>query len=281
MAKTAIATKDAGENALTLPDFMKDQQGLGTESLTAADVEVPRIKLMQKISPELDEHSDLKAGDFFHTLAELNLGPEVRITPIYVDQKFLLWRPQETGGGILARADDGIHWSPPNAEFNVKLKTGQEVVWRTAATVDGSGLAAWGSSLPSDPNSPPAATRMYTLVLTLPDHPDLPPAVVTLQRSAIRVARKFLGKLKITRAPSFGLIFKMKSTQETNNAGQPFLNYSFAADGVVTDKAVYDNNFGMYRYFREQGVQVRDLEDAQRDEMPDGSKEEGAGKPAF
>lgn len=282
MAKNAVALKKEENTALALPDFMKGQVGLGTEALGSGDVEVPRIKLMQKISPELEEHNDLKAGEFFHTLADLNLGSEVRVTPIYVDQGFILWRPQETGGGILARADDGIHWSPANVDFNVKLKTGQEVVWRTAPTVAASGLAAWGSSNPADTNSPPAATRMYKLVVTLPDYPDLPPAVVTLQRSAIRVARKFIGKLKITRAPSFGLIFKMKSTEDRNNAGQPFLNYSFIADGMVTDKDTYDNNFKMYEFFKAQGVQVKDLEDAQRDDLPDGgSDDDTKGKPAF
>lgn len=280
-ASTAVVRKEEGGAVVAIPDFMKDQAGLGTEALGSGDVEVPRIKLMQKISPELEVNNDLRAGDFFHTLADLNLGSEVRITPIYVDQGFILWRPQETGGGILARADDGIHWSPSGVDFNVKLKTGQEVVWRTASTVAASGLAAWGSSNPADPNSPPAATRMYKLVVTLPDHPDLPPAVVTLQRSAIRVARKFIGKLKITRAPSFGLIFKMKSTSDTNNAGQPFLNYSFVADGMVQDKDTYDNNFSMYEYFKKQGVQVRDLEDAQSDGLPSEAAEEGAGKPGF
>ena len=262
----AVAVKK--EQQMTLPGFMQEHVGLGTEKLDSSDLEIPRIKLMQKISPELDEYAEARAGEIWHTLAEINLGPEVRVTPLYVDTKFILWRPQETGGGILARADDGIHWSPANARFNVTLKTKEEVVWATAPTVAASGLDKWGSSNPTDPNSPPAATRMYVLAMGLPDYPDLPPAVVTLQRSAIRVARKFIGKLKITRAPSFGLIFKMKAVQETNNAGQPFLNYAFQADGMVQDKDVYDSNHKWYELFAKQGVQVKDLDKAQDDEVP-------------
>lgn len=264
MAKNAVAVKK--ENAVAMPSFMDEFVGLGTERLSASDVEVPRLKLMQKLSPELEMHNDLKAGDFFHSIAELNMGPQVRVTPIFVDQRFILWRPRETGGGILARADDGIHWSPANTSFNVKLKTGQDVIWTTADTVAASRLDQWGSANPADPNSPPAATRMYNIVVAFPDEPDMPPAVVTLQRAAIKVARKFIGKLKITRAPSFGLIFIMKSVEDQSPAGK-FYNFGFAADGMVEDQAMFKRNLEMYRFFEKQGVQVKDLESTQNDDI--------------
>lgn len=273
MAKTEIALKK--DNAVALPDFMAEHAGLGTETLGAADVEIPRVKLMQALSPELEEFNVLKQGDFFHTLAEENLGKTVRVCPIYIDNRFILWRPREAGGGILARADDGVHWSPPNGEWTVKLKGGAEVKWRTAATVAQSGLDQWGSYNPSDPNSPPAATRMYNIVVTFPDNPDVPPAVLTLQRSAIRVARRFIGKLKITRAPSFGLIFEMSSVKDKNANGETFHNYAFKGDGFVTDKKVFDGNFELYKYFKTQGIQVKDLESAQDDAVPDVEAEKG------
>lgn len=276
MAKNAVAVK---EDNLPVPEWMKDQAGLGSEALGAADVEIPRVKLMQALSPELEEYGDIKQGEFWHTLAEKNFGNAVRITPVYVDQSFILWRPRDTGGGILARAADGIHWSPPNGEYAVELKGGAKVTWRTAPTVAASGLDKWGSSNPTDGNSPPAATRMFNVVITFPDFPDLPPAVVTLQRASIKVARRFLGKLKITRAPSFGLIFQMSAAEDRNNAGQKFWNYAFKSDGMVQDKATYDANFEFYKYFKEQGVKVKDIEDVQDDEVPHDSGE--AGKPAF
>lgn len=266
MAKQAVAVKEVA-GAVALPDFMKEHSHLGTEALGAGDVEIPRIKLMQALSPELEEFNDLKQGDFFHTLAEQNLGKELRVTPIYVDSRFILWRPRESGGGILARADDGKHWSPADTDFQVKLKGGAEVRWRTAKTVEESGLAEWGSSNPSDPNSPPAATKMYNLVVTLPDIPDLPPAVVTLQRASISVARRFIGKLKISRAPSFGLVFTMSSFKDKNDAGQDFYNYQFRAAGMVEDKTVYEQNYEYYNFFRTQGVKVKDIEGVQDDDI--------------
>lgn len=279
MAKTAVAVKES--NQMTLPGFMAEQVGLGTEALDASSVEVPRVKLMQALSPELQEYNSLKAGHFFHTLAEEDMGPNVRITPIYVDSRFILWRPRDSGGGILARADDGIHWSPANTEFHVKLKGGQEVTWKTAVTVAQSRLDQWGSSNSADSSSPPAATRMFNLVCTFPDYPDLPPAVVTLQRAAIKVARRFIGKLKITRAPSFGLIFDMAAVEDRNAAGQKYWNYSFKGSGMVEDKSEYERNFEYYKYFKAQGIQVKDIEDAQNDDIADDEGSGDKGKPAF
>lgn len=265
MAKTAVAVKDDAQ--LALPDFMQGQEGLGTENLGTGDVAVPRIKLMQAISPELEEFNELRAGVFWHALAEQNFGTEVRICPIFIDKSFILWRPLKSGGGILARALDGQHWNPPNGEFAVKLDSGRDVTWRTAPTVAASGLAEWGSSDPADTNSPPAATRMFNVACTFPDFPDLPPAVITLQRASIKVAQKFVGKLKITRAPSFGLIFNMSSFKDKNAAGREFFNYAFKADGMIQDKVQYERNFEMYKLFKAQGVNVKDLESAQEDEM--------------
>ena len=266
MAKQEVAVKKENPLADQMPDFMREDIGKGTEAVSASSVETPRLKLIQKISPELDVYNDLRAGEFFHTILEKSLGTEVRICPIYTDERYILWRPQEDGGGILARADDGVHWNPPDATFQVKLKDGTGVRWTTRRTVAASGLDRWGSSNPANPDSPPAATKMFSIVCSFPDMPDLPPAVVTLQRSSVTVGKKFMGKLKITRAPSFGLIFTMSAVNETNKAGQGFLNYQFIGDGKVQDETFYRSNREYYELFKAQGVQIRDMDSLQTED---------------
>jgi hypothetical protein len=252
-----------------LPAFLQ-HPGLGGRG--AGDLEMPRLKLLQAPSPELTEFNNAKQGEFWHSLINERLGSTVRICPIYIDWRFILWRPREAGGGILARADDGKHWMPADAEFAVKLKSGHEVKWRTARTVTASGLDKRGSYNPSDPNSPPAAARMYSIVCSFPDRQDLPPAVVILQRAAIKVATKLIGKLKVLRAPSFGVILEMtsfkdknKSKDEDKSPSGEFYNYSFEVFGPVENKAFYEENFTQYRFFMEQGLKVKDLEGAQED----------------
>ena len=245
-----------------LPAFMREHAAFG--GLGVGDVEMPRLKLLQASSPELNEFNNAKPGEFWHSLINELFGSTVRICPVYIDRRFILWRPRAAGGGILARADDSKHWTPADTEFTVKLKSGHEVKWRTARTVTASRLDRRGSYNPSDPNSPPAATRMYSIVCSFPDRQDLSPAVVILQRAAIKVATKLIGKLKVLRAPSFGAILEMTSFKDKSPSGE-FYNYAFELAGPVEDRAFYEENFTQYRFFIEQGLKVKDLEGAQED----------------
>lgn len=273
-ANTAVAAVGA------VPDFMQQYAGQGVEQVSQAETEIPRIKLIQAISPELETFNDLKAGDFFHSIAEISLGQELRIVPIFTDMRYILWRPRWEGGGILARADDGVHWNPPNAQFEVKPVKGspQVVSWKTAPTVAASGLTNWGSSNPSDPNSQPAATKMYNMLVAFPDNPDLGMAIVTLQRAGVKVARKLMGKLKITRAPAYGQVFVMRSVNEQGQEG-PFKNYSFEADGFVTDKDQFEAFRGIYETFSKSGLNI-DPEKMQ-DDVETHEGREKAGQPGF
>jgi hypothetical protein len=276
-----VATKKNGKNlparatkteTLTvtqaaLPAFMRGKAGQGVEQIRSADVEIPRIQLLQALSPQVQE--GFRQGEFFHTVAEESIGNEVDLVIVYVSLSYILWKPRKSGGGILARAQDGIHWIPANQEFKVNLDDGKAVTWRTADTVARSGLAEWGTMNPQDAASPPAATRMYNLVVMIPDHPELSPAVVTLQRSAVRVARKLMGKLKISQAPAYGLRFKMSSVKDHNNVNQEFWNYRFNADGLVEDQKMFAVYEAMYERFKAEGVRIRDEEGLQSDNIPD------------
>ena len=245
----------------SLPVFVQEHARVGTD---VADIEIPRLKLLRSWSHELIEFNNAREGEFWHSLTHESFGSIVRICPIYIDWRFILWRPREAGGGILARADDGKHWMPADIDFAIKFNSGREVKWRTARTVAASGLDKRGSYDPSDPKSPPAATRMYSIVCSFPDRQGLPPAVLTLQGTANKAATKLISILKVQRAPSFGLIFEMTSFKDKSPSGE-FYNYGFEMVGPVEHKPFYEENFAQYRFFMEHGLKVKDLEGAQED----------------
>lgn len=280
-----VATVKSGGVALAnqMPDFMREFRGQGVENITSADIETPRIKLLQLVSPECESFDEAKAGEFWHSIAECRLGDTLRIVPVYVDIRAILWRPRHEGGGILARSDDGINWSPPNGEFVVRPNKNDKktVTWRTKPTVAASGLLEWGSSDPSDPSSQPAATKMYNIAVALPDFPDLGVAVLTCQRSSVGAARKFLGKLKLMGVPSYGTYFNVRTVRE-GEGSEAYYNYNFQADGFVQDVAEFQQYQGLYNNFKAMGLHVKDLEGAQEDVI-EGTAEasEAAGKPSY
>lgn len=262
-----------------LPAHMRGDAGAGLAGIGSEDMEIPRLKLMQGLSPELQEFNDLRIGNFFHPAAEFIFNKPFLAVPIYTDKRYILWNPRESGGGILARADDAVHWSPQSGEFTVTLDKkdgGDEVTWKLAPTVQGSGLANWGTMNPNDPDSPPAATLMYNFLLAFPDEPDLMPAVMTFQRTSIGAGRKFLTKLKTQRAPIFGTIWEFSANEEHKNNNN-WYTIGVKGAGLVEDEALYQQYRAMHEQFTGKGLSIKDIEGLQGDGGDDNTGQDGNG----
>lgn len=266
-----------------IPAHMRGDIDMGKENISQQDMDIPRLKLIQGLSKELQLYDDLRPGHFFHTATETIFDEPFRVVPIYFDRQYILWRPLEDGGGILARASDGVHWSPSRGEFTVKLDRkdgGHQVTWKLAPTIQESGLANWGTLNPNDTNSPPAATLMYNFLLAFPDYPDLMPAVLTFQRSSIKIGRKFMTKLKTVRTPLFGSVFELSSVDDHNSANQDFKNISMVGAGLVTDPVMYENYKSLYQSLSKTGLNIRDIDSLQEDADAAAPGEE-TGNPAY
>lgn len=270
------------ETVAQLPAHMQSDVDMGKEQITQADMDIPRLKLMQGTSKELTLYDELRPGHFFHTASETSFDEPFRVVPIFFDRQYILWRPLENGGGIIARAADGVNWSPAGGEFEVTLDRkdgGVKVKWKLAPTVGASGLANWGTMNPDNPNSPPAATLMYNFVLAFPDHPDLMPAVLTFQRSSIKIGRKFMTKLKTVRTPLFGSLFTLSAFDDHNAANQDYKNISLVGAGLVQDPELYQLYKDMYLGLRKSGLGIRDVDTLQEDPEAGGTDDPNA--PAY
>ena len=274
MAGKKVTKTEGG--ALAAPSFMDEDRRKGTESLGNEAVEVPRVKFLQATSSEVQDYDEAEPGQFWHDVTNEPLGEELLVVPVWVDRRFLLWRPLDDGGGILARAADGRHWQPSSGEFLVKLKgVKKPVTWTLAPTVAESGLGEWGSSNPEDEDSPPAATLTYTYVCVMPDRPELGPMVFSLSVSSAKVAKKWQSAINMSRAPSFGQRFKLSSFMDNNSSNQDYFNYRPVADGFVQDEDEYAEYKGFYEAFRDAGVRIKDedrgQDDTASDDTPDGA----------
>jgi len=263
---TAVTRTGQGGDLAVIPEHLRGTGGQGTESIRGSDVALPLIKLAQAISEELNAIDGLKPGDFFHTITEEILGPEIDLVIVYSDIRAMLWRPRESGGGILARTDDLVKWQPSNAVFDVQLKNKKTVKWATKSNVVESRLLEFGTSDPDDPQSQPAGTRMYNMCCMLTDFPHLSPSIVTNQRSQIKAAKAVLGKLKMSRVAAWGQRFKLQSIEDQGPSG-PFFNVRYVANGFVEDA----DEAALYREFYEKflkdapKIRDEDLENAAAD----------------
>src|SRR5208282_239301 len=271
-----------------IPDYLKhdlNKGNLGMETLGNQDMTVPRLKVMQGLSPEKERFSWLKNGDFFHTAHEIALPQPLLAVPIIINKRYILWRPRSQGGGILARANDGKTWMPSNTKFSVSLTAKEggpaNVVWETKKSVLESGLANWGTSNPNDPNSAPAATLMYNILLAFPANEGISPAVLTLQRTGEKVAKALHMKLRNTNRPIFQCVVRF-TTFLDHGGGNEFYNVNTELAGIFGLKRLwcardkepwtfgseeqYENYKALYETISREGLDVRDEEGLQESE---------------
>jgi len=256
-------------------------QGLahtGKENIDISDMIVPRVGLMQAINPEVIA-GKVESGNFFHSVSEEDLGPEIDLVVLHHSKRYTLWRPRHDGGGVLARASDGLNWDQPGT-FEIvpyKDRPKKKVILETGARVGRDiGLGKWGSLDPENPDSAPAATLSHVLVCADLNRLEQGPFVVFLQRSAEPVARMLLSKIQLDPAPMFGQIYSMSSRVAPSPSGD-YNQYVFVKNGHIMDEELFKDFEQKNEIYRNSGVKTNDA-DEQDNLETSGDAKKGAAK---
>lgn len=209
-----------------MPDYLKDTQG-DMGNLTKEDFKIPRIMMLQALSPEVKDFQGVAIpGEFWHTGASESLGSEFMFVPVLVNKRVILWRPRHEGGGMLAFARNAVEWDMGgNKEFKVTLKKGDKnvVTWATGKNVPTSGLADWGSSNPDEENSAPAATLVYEYLCYLPDKPELSPCLLGCSKTAKPSGAQFNTDLLMRRKPPAAIIARCWAAEQNEGGNTWFI----------------------------------------------------------
>ena len=253
-------SNDVAKQNSGVPEHLAKYQKAKIGNVDSTDRIIPRIKLMQAISPELVDFPEAKAGQFWHTIGQQNLGPTLRAVPIIVKKSYVLWAPRGDDRGILARAMDGIHWDPADAEFTVRPKgSPQNVTYRTKKTVSESGLDQFGTSIPGDSNSPPAASLTYNMLWHLLDFSELSPSIVINTRSSVKPMQQLLSRIDSKPVPHFCQIYTIGSVQQKGAEG-PYFNFTYTGAGFADDHTAELCN-QLYEQFNAGGWRANDEEE--------------------
>ena len=227
--------QDLKPSASAVPDYLR---GVGKTTrignIDASDLVIPRIKLIQAVSPEIQECEGSKAGEFWHTIAQESLGKTLVAIPILLRKTYILWAPRGDDRGVLARARDAINWDPPEGRFQVKFKNNPNTyTWELAPTVRESGLAEFGTSRPGDANSPPAASLTYETIWYLPDRPDLSPAIIINTRGSIKIFQRFLSMVDAKAVDHYYQKYQIDAVVDKGPTNETFYNYTYRGAGYA------------------------------------------------
>jgi len=257
-----------------MPAYLQGGKTASFGKIDAKDLIVPRMKLMQMTSPELQVFDQVKVGEFFHNILEVSVGKEMRIIPLVLRKEIVLWAPRGDDRGILARSRDCVLWDDgfENLEFEVKHKgMANPVKYYTKGSVAESNLAEFGSMIPGDPKSKPAAAMTYRMLFGSPDHMDWGPFLVINTRSSLNRGRGLITKIELRPVDHFAQVYVMGTTDEQGDEG-PYKNYSFTSAGYASEEE-YNWAKGLFERFKDQDF-------ASTDEHEDTPVEaEGGAKP--
>jgi hypothetical protein len=237
MAKAVakVETKDVSLLMDNVPDYLKDAKPTGMEGLGQADFKVPRVKLLQALSPEIRSFPGKAiAGEFWHTTANKSLGSSFNMVPCIAGKKVIIYNDRDAGGGILAFSQDGRVWTTGgNQQIEVSVKgLKDKVKVHTKKDVDSSGLTEWGTSDPTNPKSAPMASLIYEYLCYLQDEPSLSPVVFGMYRTAVASAKNFNTQMLMTRKPIAALSVTV-SAQEIVEGKNAWFVPSFELKGFV------------------------------------------------
>jgi hypothetical protein len=126
--KTEVAEQKT--TALTTASAFEEDAGSGLENLTADDLTIPRLKILQALSPEVNKRDGkyvdgAAAGDIINTVTSELFTEETGCTviPVAYKRMFLEWQPRENGGGLIQQ-----HLDPDILSKTTKDKTGADVL---------------------------------------------------------------------------------------------------------------------------------------------------------
>lgn len=216
------------------PAHLKAGQGRGAENVTHQDLVIPRLEVVQSLSPARDKrHADYidgaEEGILFNSVTRELYGEDVTVIPCYYLKEWLIWKDRKKGGGFRGAF-------PSKAEAEAAIKSLKQK--------DGK---------PEDPADFVAmdTAQMFCLLVT-PKGP-AQQIVVSMSKSKMKVARKWNSLINLSGDDSFAKAYRIESVQDENSANESFWNIKVTPLGYVAE-SLYIQGEKLYELLKAGGA---------------------------
>jgi len=225
MAK-ALAKKKSAEVAVMDENMFAADAGIGVNNLGSEDLAIPFIKVLQKMSDELDDLDNAKAGDIYNTVTkDIVKGKDgIRLINCAYNLQYIEWEPRGTGTG----APHAIYGAGDEIPATERGDDNKDYV------VDGNGRYLERTA------------QHYILVVDedgVTQQALLPMKSTQFKKSkqwnsAMRSLKMKDGNGSLFTPPRFSHIWKLETVSEENKNGS-WHGWQISKDGVVEDVNVY------------------------------------------
>ena len=226
MANAVAKKQPTGSLAVMDLSTMAEDAGIGVDGLGSEDLAIPFLKVFQKMSSELDDIEEAKAGDVVNTVTkEIVKGKEgVRVVNCAYSLQYIEWEPRGTGTGAPYR-----------------IYAAGEQIPQTERGDDNKDYVVGGSGRYLE-----RTAQHYVLVIDadgMTQQALLPMKATQFKKSkqwnsAMRALKMKDANGNLFTPPRFGHIWKLETVSEENKNGS-WYGWQISKDGVVEDPNVY------------------------------------------
>ncbi|MBE2897824.1 hypothetical protein HPC37_03010 [Pasteurellaceae bacterium 20609_3] len=197
-----------------LPTAAQDDVGLGNENVSSSDIIMPRLKLLQQMSPEVTPGTEkyiegARAGLLLNSLTG-EVFPEIYCVNMKFKSGYTVWRKRNLGGGLYGA-----------------FETEEEA----------------RNTLSADPNVKPDdydVVESHTHALLIFDETlQYTPILCDMESSKLKFSRQWNSHPKLTSGPRFASIWKLSSKPVAGPKGNYF-TYDVEFAGYADD-AMYED----------------------------------------
>jgi len=228
--------------------------GSGFEEMSSADIQIPFIRIIQALSPQLKKTDPgfiqgASQGDIFNTVTKKFWSAEegIEVIPIYYQLKLLEFVPRTQGGGFVG-------------ELNAASPEVQKVV-RDKDT---------GLELLDNGNELVRTAQHYVKVI----HKDgtLENAIVDMKKTQLKKSRGWNSIMMMQKSngvtlPSFSNIYKLTSSEDGNDKGS-WHSWSISHARQIDSMEAYNDAKGTHTSIKSGEMRVALPADANSDEVP-------------
>ena len=204
MSKSAVAiqSNDLVASTSALPAHLKEVEGVGRgNEHVGQNVQIPRVKLLQKMSNEVDKHhasyvQGCEPGHLVNTLTNHNYGNDMYCLSLTFKIEYVVWRNIDAGGGYggafteLADAESYVNSQDKPAEWEIN------------------------------------ETHAHVILIKDPVTGELErsPAIMDFASSKLRVSRAWNSQLAMKGGDRFAGLWKVSGVSTENKMGKAFMN---------------------------------------------------------
>lgn len=208
MSKTEVATTEAPKTVIAflsddqVPDYVLNGTGAGNENVGSGDLAIPRLDLIQQLSPQLDRNDakyieGAQLGHIFNTLTG-EIYTHCFVINLHYEVKWQVFKDRKFGGGF-------------EGSFNSEAEA--------LAYLD-------SHQLPRQQYNITETGIHKCLLLNDQGQPDQP-VLIYMAGSKFKVSREWNSaiRLKNPNADRFASVWTLSAVGEKNKNGQPYQNF--------------------------------------------------------